>query len=261
MPVQLRDGSVPNDGRLDRLVEFDERSRDYPLTAVTGTRLRPRSYTWRIQSKTVLDQGPDGACVGFAVTNELLARPAEVRFGSGAESHSFAKEEIYWEAQRIDPWPGGAYPGAEEFYEGTSVLAGAKVARQKGYFKEYRWTFNLHDLVIGLGYNGPAVLGVNWTINMYYPDSKGFVSPTGQVAGGHAVLARGVKLKFNRHNFDWWNRTWEDVDLDRSYVLIRNSWGPGYGIDGDFKMTLTDLSVLLEDRGESVFFVKRTSKV
>ena len=261
MNDQLKDGSRISDLRLDRLVEFDERSLGFPLTEVLEPRLRPRSYTWRVSKDTVLDQGPDGACVGFAVANELLARPSEVRFGGGAKAYRFAKQTIYWEAQKIDPWPGGSYPGADPFYEGTSILAGVKIAQRLGYFKEYRWTFNLHDLVIGLGYNGPAVLGVNWMTGMYYPDAKGFVRPEGQVAGGHAVLARGVKLKFNRHNFDWWNRTWDDVDQDASYVLFRNSWGPGYGLNGDFKMTLPDLDVLLRDRGESVFFVKRTSKV
>ena len=261
MPMRLKDGSITSDSRLDRLVEFDERSRSYPLTEVLAPHLRPRGYTWRITKNTVLDQGPDGSCVGFAVANELLARPAEVRFGSGVEARRFAKEDIYWEAQKIDPWPGGSYPGADPFYEGTSILAGVKVAQRIGYFLEYRWTFNLHDLVIGLGYNGPAVVGVNWTTDMYYPDSKGFVRPTGNVVGGHAILARGVKLKFNRHNFDWWNRTWEDVDIRSSYVRFRNSWGPGYGLDGDFKMTLLDLDVLLDQRGESVFFIKRTSKV
>lgn len=261
-PQQLRDGSLTLDPRLDRLQQFDQKSRSYPLMArleQTTPRLRPRSYTWRLTKEPAIDQGPDGACVGFAVTNELLARPSEVRFGNWYLTNRFAKEQVYWEAQKIDPWPGGSYPGAFPKYEGTSVLAGVKVAQRFGYFKEYRWTFTLRDLVVGVGYHGPAVIGVNWYDSMYRTDAKGFIRPTGQVVGGHAVLVRAVKLKWHRHRFSWWTRTWEDVDLDRSYVTIRNSWGENFGIGGDCRMTLRDLGVLLSQRGEAVFFVDRTS--
>jgi hypothetical protein len=62
-----------------------------------------------------LDQGKEGACVGFAWSHELAAYPVRVEVDD-----EFARSKIYAEAQKIDEWPG-------EAYHGTSVLAGAKV--------------------------------------------------------------------------------------------------------------------------------------
>jgi hypothetical protein len=60
------------DRTLDRLVEFDERSRNF--SAAVGLETYPfRSYTWACDP--VLDQGREGACVGFAWAHELSARP------------------------------------------------------------------------------------------------------------------------------------------------------------------------------------------
>lgn len=260
---ELKDGSISADPRLDRLEHFDPRSRAYPIVRALpyagGPALRPRSYTWRITKREVLNQGSEGACVGHAVTNELLARPAETRFGGFNQAQRFAREQVYWEAQKIDPWPGGAYPGADPFYEGTSILAGVKVAQRLGYFKEYRWAFGLRDLALGVGYNGPALIGVPWYDSMYTPDENNFILPMGRIVGGHAILVRAIKMKFGSHKFSWWKRTWEDVDLDESYVTLRNSWGGDYGNKGDCYMTLRNLGALLDQRGEAVFFLNRTS--
>lgn len=254
--VTLKDGSTSEDRRLDRLIQFDERSRSYPV-AVAGR--RPRSYTWRITKPAVLDQGREGACVGFSIAHELLARPAETRFGSEFRATRFAIEDVYYAAQRIDPWPGGSYPGADPHYDGTSILAGVKVTQALGYFQSYRWAFGLRDLVDGLGHNGPSVLGVNWYDSMYSPDGEGFIRPEGSIVGGHAILARAVTLKWKSHRFIWWKRTWDDVDLNASFVTLRNSWGPLWGRHGDCYITLRDLDVLLQQRGESVFFLDRTA--
>lgn len=258
--ILLKNQTTTDDIRLDRVVQFDERSRAHPVLGAASTHPRPRSYTWRITKTHVPDQGAEGACVGFAILNELLARPAEVRFGGIRAASRFARERIYWAAQRIDPWPGGAYPGAMPHSEGTSLLAGVKVTQQLGYFRSYRWAFSLQQLVLGLGHNGPSVLGVNWYDSMYHPDANYFIRPRGQLVGGHAILARAVKLVFTDHRIRWWKRTWTDVDLDKSYVTLRNSWGPAYGDKGDCYMSLRDLGALLAQRGEAVFFEFRTAQ-
>lgn len=256
MPL-LRDGSKTQDPRLDRLVQFDERSRGYPIRALVG-RKTPRSYTWRIGTDFLIDQGREGACVGFAVVNELQARPAESRFGGKDETDRFAVQEIYWPAQKTDPWEGGSYPGASPQYDGTSVLAGVKAAQRLGYFEEYRWSFGLEDLVIGIGRHGPAVLGLAWFDTNYEPGPDGFIRPEGNVVGGHAILARAVKIEWkNDRRLDM-----DDVDLDRSYVTVRNSWGVwGHKGSGDAYITLGHLSRWLAQQGEACFMVNRTSEV
>ncbi len=256
MTVELKDGTRVEDPLLDRLVHFDERSRNFSMqTLVNGK--KPKSNDWRIQTPFLIDQGREGACVGFAVTNELQARPAEVVIGDEVATNKFAVERIYHEAQRIDPWPGGSYPDASPKYGGTSVLAGIKVAQKIGYFKEYRWSFGLRDLVLGVAYKGPAVLGISWYETNYNPDGNGYIAPVGNKVGGHAILARAVKVVW-REGFLWDIDEWNAVDLDASYLTLRNSWGVwGHNGSGDCYVTLRNMMTWLVDEGEVVFAVSR----
>jgi len=169
--------------------------------------------------------------VGFGIAHELAARPAEV---SGL-TNKFAKEAIYWEAQKIDQWKGGSYPGGKPKYEGTSVLAGVQVARDKGFFESFHWAFSLNDLALGVGFRGPAVLGLPWMEGMLDTDDKGYIHATGDVGGGHCILCRGVNVR-------------------EKYFLLRNSWGKGWGVNGDCKVSFDDMKKLLADDGEAVFF-------
>lgn len=235
MAINLKGAFITEDVKLDRLPEFDERSRNFPIRELTEGK-KQRSYTWRCNAQ--LDQGPDGACVGFGVTHELIARPAEVQGLDG----KFAKESIYWNAQRIDYWEGGSYPGAAPFYEGTSVLAGAKVARKLGWIESYRWAFGIEDLKYGVGHNGPAVIGVGWHGGMFQPDSKGYIHATGGVYGGHCVLVNSINIKEQR-------------------FTIHNSWGASWGNNGECYISFDDMDLLLQDRGEACFFLKRHNKV
>lgn len=236
MSQTLKDNTVTEDIRLDRLIEFDPRSKSYSIGDVQDKKKSLRSYTWRCTDW--FDQGSEGACVGFAIGHELAARPAEVK----GLSNDFCRTSIYWEAQKIDPWDGGSYPGANPRYEGTSVLSGVKIAQKLGYFDEYRWSFGIDDLLYGLGHNGPAVLGIPWFNDMYNPDDKGSIKPTGQMVGGHAILARAINVK-------------------GGYVTLRNSWGKAWGKNGDCYITFEDLETLLKMRGEAVFMLNRTREL
>ncbi|RLI65907.1 MAG: hypothetical protein DRO67_02020 [Candidatus Asgardarchaeum californiense] len=218
---------------LGRRVQFDERSRNFPIRELVKMK-RPRSYTWRCNS--YLDQGSDGACVGFGVSHELIARPAEAK----GITYDYAME-LYWEAQKIDPWEGGAYDGAEPFYEGTSVLAGVKAAQRDGWFDEYRWAFGLNDLILGVGYNGPAVIGVNWYEGMMDTDKHGYIKPTGRALGGHCILCNAINVKKKR-------------------FTLHNSWGINWGNNGECYISFHDMDTLLYNNGEAVFFLHRHRK-
>jgi hypothetical protein len=229
--IKLRDGTITRDARLDRIVQFDEASREFPIRALVEKK-RPRSHTWRLNIR--LDQGTEGACVGFGITHELAAMPAEV-FGLTAD---YARTMIYWEAQKIDGMPGGAYPGAKPRYEGTSVLAGLKVAQKLGWMESYRWAFGIDDLILGVGHNGPAVLGIPWYEGMSRPDSNGVVKPIGKCVGGHCIMVR-------------------EVNLLKEEFRLPNSWGRRWGIDGECFISFQDIARLLHEDGEAVFFVGR----
>lgn len=226
---------------LDRLVQFDEESRNY--RAVEGIEDKPfRSYTWSCDVYN--DQGREGACVGYAWGHELSARPVVHRVGA-----DFATA-IYHRARQIDPWPG-------EDYEGTSVLAGIKAVmevlneRDLPLYGGYRWAFGIQDVVRTIGYKGPVVLGINWHYSMYFPDKNHFIAPTGNPIGGHAILANGVKVVEKVPDDSYGIKSWDNVDLDKSYVRLHNSWGTDYGKGGDAFITLRNLDALLKANGEA----------
>lgn len=134
---------------------------------------------------------------------------------------------VYNRAKQIDEWPG-------EAYSGTSVLAGAKVIQELGHLIEYRWALDVQDVLATLSVYGPVVIGVNWHQGMERTDRNGFIRVTGPVRGGHCVVLRGV-ISDPIHGW---------------VVLGRNSWGPKWGRDGDFKLSANDLSKLLKEDGE-----------
>lgn len=221
--IQLKNRTTTNDPRLDRVVQFDEQSRKFPIRALVSAK-KPRSYTWRVNNW--LDQGQEGACVGFSWSHELAGRPKEV---SGI-TNDFARA-IYRRARQLDEWPG-------EAYEGTSVLAGAKAVSEAGHLIEYRWAFGLDDLILAVGYQGPAILGINWYEGMFNTGNGDFIEPTGQIAGGHAIVCHGVSVKGR-------------------YFKLHNSWGKDWGNNGECKISFEDMYRLLHENGEACIPVIR----
>lgn len=230
MNYRLRDGSYVVDPRLDRLVEFDDRSRNYCLTSTIPTEQQtPRSFSW--DCPLHLDQGTEGACAGFGSSHLMAAEPLPMT-GLG---YGYARQ-LYFEGQKIDNWPGGSYPGAEPRYEGTSLLAVLKVLKSMNLISEYRWTFSLQEMIMGVGYFGPALLGVPWFQGMQ-PDRYGFIKVRGRQTGGHCLLCKGV-------------------NIDKEYFILHNSWGKDWGRGGDCYITWADMDKLISIDGEVVFVEK-----
>lgn len=220
MKYTLRDGTQVKDPRLDRLVQFDPRSRNFPIRQLVSEK-KPRSYTWRCRSW--LDQGREGACVGYSCNHEINGRPSEHDIDIAMR--------IYKEAQKIDPWEG-------ENYSGTSVLAGVKIMQSLGYITEYRWAFGEADLRLSVGYAGPAIVGINWYEGMRNPDRNGYIHPTGEWLGGHAILCIAVSLK-------------------RGAYRLHNSWGKDWGENGECWISFEDMDKLLRQDGEACIVVGR----
>lgn len=229
---------------LDRRVQFDERSRLY--RAVEGIEEAPlRSRQWKCDTHN--DQGREGACVGFAWSHELAAKPKPIP--TDAE---YAKR-IYHRARQLDPWPG-------EEYEGTSVLAGVQAVQEiknqwnRPLIHEYRWAFGTEDVVRTLGYKGPVVLGIEWHSSQYNPDENGRIWLNGNVVGGHAILAKGIDLVWKNPDGP---KTYDNIDDLNSLVTLHNSWGPDWGIGGDAWFTVYELNYLLGRDGDACIPVRR----
>lgn len=211
-----------------RIPEFDERSRNYPIRALLGPKRAPKSTLWPCSQH--LDQGQVGACVGFSWAHELIAEPEVVP--DVTRDYAFM---LYYDAQRLDEWEG-------EDYEGTSVLAGAKATMAADWLQEYRWAFGIDDLLETVSYLGPVIIGINWYVGMLDPDPEGYIVPSGDVVGGHAILVKGVNPATQS-------------------VVLHNSWGEGWGIGGDALIRWSDLDRLLHEDGECCVPVIRTQVI
>lgn len=250
----LRGGYTTADPRLDRLPEWDDRNLSRYAVAellepeVASAHERPtRGRSWR--AGPVLDQGREGACVGFAYAADVAADPVlgDVNLDEERELDTYARK-VYRRAQRLDPWPDDVP------YEGTSILAGAKASVEAGAFPEYRWATGVDELVTLLttpmyadpaGVFGPTIAGVAWFEGMYRTAPDGMVEVSGRLVGGHAILVRGVLLHDRR-------------SPDEPLFRWRNSWGPSYGVNGDGFIRASDLERILGPRPELCVPVSRT---
>lgn len=177
--------------------------------------------------------------MGFGWVAEALNEPyrvmiEKVKADIPRDNHEFALH-VYKEAQKIDDWPG-------ESYEGTSVLAGAKVMHKYDLIKEYRWAFDIDDVIDSIVQKGPVVLGVPWHRGMYKADG-GVVKISGPKVGGHCITAVG------------YIDSSEKMSGEPS-VILQNSWGYGWGIRGLAEISIPDLEKLLA-QGEACVPVVR----
>jgi len=216
----------------------DPKSRSYAIRPILDKRtIQKRPVMW--QEGIVTDQGSEGACVGFAWMNEMLAKPIAPEEQPGVDLANSLAYSYYRAAKKIDEWPG-------EDYEGTSVLAGAKIMQQNGYIKQYRWCFSTEDIRDTIISEGPVVIGIPWYSAMYGTGPGGLVRLGGHNVGGHAIVITGY------HPNMLINGRREEV------FRWRNSWGTEYGVNGSGYIRYRDLDKLLKQRGEACVPMQRS---
>jgi len=222
---------------LDWRPRFDPRSKKYPVRKLLRASKKREDKLWYVP--TILDQGSEGACVGFGWVAEALNEPyrvmlEKVKADIPRDNHEFALH-VYREAQKIDDWDG-------ESYEGTSVLAGAQVMNRYNLIKEYRWAFNIDDVIDSVVQKGPVVLGIPWYQGMYTAEN-GVVKVSGPNVGGHCIIAVGYKDSSEKLG-------------GKPSIILQNSWGYGWGIRGLAEISVASLERLLK-RGEACVPVVR----
>jgi hypothetical protein len=216
--------------KLDWKSEHDERSLKYNVEDVLRSSIKPVRKMW--DEGIVLDQGSEGACVGFGWMAEFLSAPEAPNPQPPRLATQKYANNIYQTAKQIDEFPG-------EIYEGTSVLAGAKVMKARGFIESYRWAFGMDAVRSAIIQEGPVVIGVPWRQGMYETDQNGIVKVTGKLVGGHCLTLTGYDpaMKIG-------SRTYE-------VYRWRNSWGTKYGVNGSGYIKAADLSKLLKGVGEA----------
>ena len=208
----------------------DERSRNYPVRQLLAEIPKVKSRMW-LEGR-VLDQGREGACVGFGWTAALLARPDRPSPQPETDLATKFAKEVYYQAQKVDEWAG-------ENYEGTSVLAGAKILQARNLIDSYYWAFSIEDVRDAVIWKNPVVLGIPWYSGMYDTAPSGLVRVSGSVVGGHCITLTGYHPR-------------AIIDGQRREIFRwRNSWGSDYGRRGSGYIELSDLAKLLKSQGEA----------
>jgi hypothetical protein len=240
MPQALLEERVVEDKRLGRHINHDPKSRLYRFQA-EDPRAALVSVEHDIELPFIIDQGNLGRCVpctgtayvAWATIWNTLDASVKNSILSG-DSDDFTKQ-LYRDVTRQDPFPGAWEPDDT----GSDGLTLAKVLKARGYINGYVHTFNPAEALQALQ-TAPLAIGIEWLSGCDNPNSEGLISYTGSVRGGHEILVVGYIA-------------------ERQWVKIRNSWGPWWGADGYFYMTVADFTRAIQNWGDVIILVPNTA--
>jgi hypothetical protein len=207
---------------LDLQFHKDPRSRSFAARDEVARTARFKRV-WTARRDGPLDQGREGACVGFSCATELAAKPAAF------EVTNQTAMKIYNAARDFDASEGRNYP------DGATVIAGLQVCRRANYFSKFVWCFGIDDSINWVVRKGPTIWGINWYDGMYDPDADGLLRVGGSIVGGHAIMCNGF---------------WPAHPKFGDVLVFTNSWGKSWGINGRAYLPVEDAIRLLSEDGE-----------
>lgn len=190
--------------------------RDWPLALDTAAPLPARFVSTSMPP--VGDQGNTGRCVAFS--SRGLKQWEEFRDGHGVLD--LDAQWLYERAQAVDGIP---LP-----HEGTTCraalsvllkqgmpLAGQAAHGQNRIAAYYAVPLTVDAIKRAVLQSGPVLIASTWFSSWFKPLRGGILpAPSGGVAGGHARIVFG----------------WDD-SVNGGSLLVRNSWGPRWGVNGN----------------------------
>jgi hypothetical protein len=213
-----------NPYRLGRHIRHDQRNRGFAVALTVPI----VSVLHRPNNAIAFDQGSLGSCTGNAAVKCVSTAPFRYDFNEDVAV------SVYSDATKLDPFA-GQYPPDDTGSDGLSVM---KVCKSRGYIGAYQWAFTLDQALSALML-GPGICGVEWRRDMFTPDERGRIKPTGAIAGGHELCLIGY-------------------DLPHEELIVQNSWGPNWGIiyqgiTGCCRLRIDDFASLLATGGDVTF--------
>lgn len=197
---------MPSTGRTFDVVKAEHpKNRLFAASVVQpGWTQKPhRDVRWTPGAQ--LDQGSEGACVGFGCMAEALATPVRTRAATNPNAQGF---RMYAEAKRRDEWQG-------ENYDGTSLTGGGNAMRAMGYLDNFFWLKTVREIALAISWSGPVVIGIPWTDRMDRLDrSSEYFEFGGTIRGWHCVLLYSVRGFAAGSPY-----------IGRPFFDMRNSWG------------------------------------
>lgn len=208
--------------RLGRHVFHDERSKDYE--AAQASKIKSVKHA---SHGLPLDQADVGSCTAEATCGALNTDPDAGKLKGSVKGHTFTQDDAYKlygleTKNEGQPWPPND-PG------GTGLWV-CKAARELGWISSYHHAFGFQMALKALVLR-PNIWGINWYSGFDNPDSDGLVKLTGEIRGGHEIVA-------------------VEIDTKRQVVGFVNSWGPDWGLGGMFYAGYGDLEQLLSEQGD-----------
>lgn len=166
------------------------------------------------------DQRSTPHCVAYSWMHFMEDGPVIQDIVTDRPKPFIKPERFYAECKKID--------GLEGNDSGTTIRAGAKIAKKLQFISEYRWGNNINDVIDALLIFGPVIVGTHWYAGM---NTNGLMRTTGRKTGGHAYVLNGV-------------------DLNKETLRVKNSWGKNWGNNGHGTISLKSFEQLINEGGE-----------
>ncbi len=199
---------------------FDRR--DYPLSAFIRRTTDVTEKLWAFEVDA-LNQLDTPHCGGFTMAHYGICHPMPSIY-TNKDGHNF-----YYRCKETEGEPG--------LENGTSCRAMAQTGKKLGMWSTYAFAQTVDEAIYWILNEGPIMFGTVWTNDMFFPDKDGFIHCTGDDAGGHAYLGLGATL----------------ID---DYLWGLTTWGPDFGINGKFKIPLSEFRKLFARQGEAIAAVE-----
>jgi hypothetical protein len=197
---------------LGRQRVHDSRSKNFPASIGLVDRSKWVSKLIRVYDPTPNPNQCHGECTGVAKCVQMNAVGNRVM---GLVLNMINAHGFYRIATELDPFE-GEWPPDDT---GSSGLASAKAAQKFGVGGEYLHIFNGADGVVQQIQEGRVVsVGTWWYDDMFYPNTKGVIEPTGPQVGGHQFAARGYDAVNDLVTIRCWWGSYRDVRIKRSHL-------------------------------------------